>query len=952
MADPLDVPAWAPEPAPTERPSSWVDAARNALDIIDTFQGRAMGAASLGLTDVASRQLAPEVADEQRRMAEEHPIAATAGELAGMLVPGSPAARASSFAERAAARFIARPGAGLVERTAARAAEKALGQAVENPIWSVGQDISEAELQDKPLVAEHVFANAGMSALLGGAIGAGLGAGGELAGAAVRGVRGIVRGRTAGAPTLPSPAAAPTVSPSPYAAPVPGPSSSSYVAPTAGSSSVTSIPVEPLSARLAPSPDAAAEWSKLKPQWRAAGIPEETVNILENWSPELRELATRFSALQDEIPRLSPEALRDILAAVPHYTEGAELANLTSKTGDVLDELSASTRKIGLSLHTDLAPKELAVAADTKSVWTSRLEAERLVKEGKDLLKELNANARLKGKTSVLKSNLKQFEKDVAKANTPFEVVDSIDTYRKFLDSKVSYEFGAEKDPANKLIEDAMLRLRRAASDSLKSEAWGSGARYAQIKEAEATLIRSEARIKGSNTGGMGAKEAKVFQQQKDLGGTLLSDSRKVNMMFKAAGDERGQAKLEALRDYMAAARTLHREASSSAQAIGATRRAGTDLARLERALSEATAQLDDFERRAVSTQRLNELLESARRSGTAAQAQAGWIAKGVKDVVKSTLKESAGQIPVIGPVLKAGTETATREVEAMRAAAARAQSHPYHFISREMAQEAPRGGSSFFYREPSASGLAPATPVPSPRATLIRNLQSFALDGGRKIVNAASKAVGAGTRLAVIKGTRTKDADAQEIATRAKILDSHPEALLEHVDSLSNDLHAHAPEVAGEIRGVAIRAQNYLAQHAPAGANQGLLDANKPDPAQDASYRKRVAALADPQKTLERVAAGQASPEEIDALKSVYPATWAAFQGSLSVALAGKAGKVSQSARTLLTKIMGQPMDRRQTVQRLQVNQVFRAGLQAKQENKDKSTNSLKGFADRSKLR
>lgn len=117
-----------------------------------------------------------------KALEEENPIASTAGNIAGTVggaVLGGPVAWAGR-AGLAARTAVAAGESGLLRTIAAHAAQGA----VESGLWGLGNAISESAInKDQELTAEQLLSHGAMSALLGGAIGGGLG----LAGAGVRG---------------------------------------------------------------------------------------------------------------------------------------------------------------------------------------------------------------------------------------------------------------------------------------------------------------------------------------------------------------------------------------------------------------------------------------------------------------------------------------------------------------------------------------------------------------------------------------------------------------------------------------------------------------------------------------------------------------------------------------------------------------------------------------------
>lgn len=92
---------------------------------------------------------------------------------AGLAVRGARAAEAAAVGQ-AASLLPKSAMANAIARTAVETGGKALGGAIEGLAFGLGQTVSEAALGDPDLTAENVIAHLGQSAVLGGALGAGL----------------------------------------------------------------------------------------------------------------------------------------------------------------------------------------------------------------------------------------------------------------------------------------------------------------------------------------------------------------------------------------------------------------------------------------------------------------------------------------------------------------------------------------------------------------------------------------------------------------------------------------------------------------------------------------------------------------------------------------------------------------------------------------------------------
>lgn len=164
------------------------------------YSAAAAGAGSavtLGLSDVAGAALG--YGDDLRNLKEFNPTATTVGEVAGTVgsAVAGPLSAITKGTERVLAKsIINQAGKDTLGKAVARGT---IREGVEGGVVGVGQTISDVALSEKsytPMdVAESLIANVGMGFVVGGGIGAGLGASGR----AARGIKGAIKKPTAAA---------------------------------------------------------------------------------------------------------------------------------------------------------------------------------------------------------------------------------------------------------------------------------------------------------------------------------------------------------------------------------------------------------------------------------------------------------------------------------------------------------------------------------------------------------------------------------------------------------------------------------------------------------------------------------------------------------------------------------------------------------------------------------
>ena len=155
--------------------------------------GAASGA-TFGLSDLAARGIQDvtgiKVADEIRASKEANPTTAAIGNVGGtlassLLLPGGGLVGTASklgagVAERVGVSLGADVAKGVLASAVKKGTAAAAGSAVEGALFGAGQTLSEQSLGDPRSLGESLVANVGLGAMMGGVIGGGLTAGGQL----------------------------------------------------------------------------------------------------------------------------------------------------------------------------------------------------------------------------------------------------------------------------------------------------------------------------------------------------------------------------------------------------------------------------------------------------------------------------------------------------------------------------------------------------------------------------------------------------------------------------------------------------------------------------------------------------------------------------------------------------------------------------------------------------
>ncbi len=129
----------------------------------------AASSATFGASTKAETALGISTPEEIRQRAEDFPKSHVAGELAGLLTPGAPEAKALTKAGELASTAVR--GSGFLSRVG----RTAVKGAVENAMFQAGDEVSKSFSEDPNQTAQTAITDIGLSSLLGGAIGTGFG---------------------------------------------------------------------------------------------------------------------------------------------------------------------------------------------------------------------------------------------------------------------------------------------------------------------------------------------------------------------------------------------------------------------------------------------------------------------------------------------------------------------------------------------------------------------------------------------------------------------------------------------------------------------------------------------------------------------------------------------------------------------------------------------------------
>lgn len=151
-------------------------------------------------------------------------------------------------------------------------------------------------------------------------------------------------------------------------------------------------------------------------------------------------------------------------------------------------------------------------------------------------------------------------------------------------------------------------------------------------------------------------------------------------------------------------------------------------------------------------------------------------------------------------------------------------------------------------------------------------------------------------------------------------------------------DLHGTAPMTVGQTAAAVLNAARYLDSKAPKNPYEGMPPAVapqwEPSPAELDKFNRYREAVENPARVLKNMAQGYIAPEQVEALKAVYPAMYADLQQKLGERLMMQKKPLSYQQRMALSAVLGPTAlgMSPQQVQVLQQSQALAWGQQAGQ--------------------
>jgi hypothetical protein len=139
-------------------------------------------------------------------------------------------------------------------------------------------------------------------------------------------------------------------------------------------------------------------------------------------------------------------------------------------------------------------------------------------------------------------------------------------------------------------------------------------------------------------------------------------------------------------------------------------------------------------------------------------------------------------------------------------------------------------------------------------------------------------------------------------IVSNIHSLNENPQLIQQHMEQRTAGYAEHAPQIQQGLSGVAARGVTYLAQNAPKAPKAYPTGNTKPNDfipdSEKAAFLRKAQAVMDPITVFKHISAGTATPEEMEALRIVYPELVVATGGPIMQTLAKATHKAPRSKK------------------------------------------------------
>lgn len=878
---------------------------------LNTIKAGAAGVArglTFGLSDVALTKSGLVNPETLAGLEEHQPEASILGEGlavgASMLVPGAGEANAARMAT-APVRGVSRMGqaitkgverilpeaTGVIGKAGKIAASHAVGLGAEGAVYGLGRsatDYAEDKLGDPDTAAQKVLSNVGMTSMLAGTLGAGLG----LSGAALRKGIGTAKGYMKTKPL-----------------------------PEAGQPAIIETPVGKESIVAAPE-------GTMERAMQENGVPavkREEVNAASN------RLHPDHQARMDAAKEIGAPILESYISGSDKVrTMDASLMTSQTFAGEkrlllLEDGFNKARQQFSSALETGEARSAHEIGAEGKDLIKAQIDA--TYKPTQSLYKKLGPDAE---NLLAPENRLMDFMGELLdKAEKP-PPGSSVGGPRKKLFEHWAERLQDQKTLGNidGLYTDISNAERSAWSTRNYSEAHALGEIKDMFKTFQEGLI-DEAHISFAKQTGMPLGEAA------DLAKALKDDRILASSKYKAfvdlVGDLVGAVKLGKARTYREVMQALEKiEPSKLAKNAFSGDRINS-LRKLQKNFPEA---FDVF-----ANQEKKMFLESVTKEGRVDPVAAGKYLKEIPKEIQEMLFTKE-QITKMNAAFKYSesqvmTPAAVSKINPSGTEKAQAARRYFSLNPADLLKSAGQDLAAKITEARLAASAEEMHALSQVESAAIKTSKKI-FDGAKDIFNRISDRKGAGIGF-TSKEFSVDRSNKEKLINQVRELKVNPDKFVALLEKSTEGFYNAAPKVSAGIHSSAVNAVNYLALHAPETESQYPLG-SKPVPSnyEMRIFAERLHVLDNPTSILQELRDGTLVPEHIEAVATVYPKLMQEMQTAVMDSLTDAVAKkqdISYQTKNMLSLFLNQDLDESITAQAIVSNQsaIHRAHIQDK---------------------
>lgn len=856
----------------------------NSLKAFGAGAGRG---ATFGLSDQALTKSGLVEPKTLQQLKQRHPIATTAGEVAGIagsmaLAPemspvgllgkaGEAVAEGAAPLAESVAGYVANPETSpIINRMLSGAGSQAAGSAVEGAAYGLGQSVSEQALGDPNLNAEKLMSNVGYGALFGGALG------GMFGGLAKRTgeIADVGEGAQGSVENLPERAEL----------------AAKYGGPEGGTLTEADIPQNPTLEQaldFSGAPDATKEavatgMSKLKENASEIDAAGKLIG-----APTLEGMVSSDQQVQrwDSLLTQSPSVVG--VKRQQQYAAGYNAASTATESALGGEGAGMSLAEIGDSLKSSLTKKLSAETEPITQLYNELKESTSAIPLNQRSLNQISGNIRKLEGTNI-SSKAESLANDFADRLTKLKTVDEVKQFKSVIRDEMA---GIPSNLEKRIVSQVSEKLTNLEENSILSFA-----------ETQMKTPLAKQRILG------------LIEQRKTANAAYTELRDKMSTL----GDVLGKRRIQGPQDFINSIDEMTPEKFATRLF---SKNNSEFLGWFSKEFPEETKLLTSFQK--------SEIMTSAMKSGqlkpTEIFKSLGKMSKELKNILftpEELTKLKAAQT-WIENIPKDINPSHTSMAESYR----KVLTNPLSSVLENAKDYGILKGIKHVVGDTSGNfALGDSVGKLSRLEGALQKTSSAIESGTKGIFNLSQEAT---PKLASYFGSADPDNKKsqkliQDINERA----GSPEALIDSLDKNTKHLYAFAPQTAGGMHEVAARATQFLASKVPQMPPKQIMSPDyEPSASELASFHRYYSTVENPTGILNEVKHATLTPESLETIQMVYPKMYQEMKTSILSHLTQKASKkdatLPYATRLSLSAFLGQDLSNTLNPQNIQSNQM-----------------------------